>query len=73
MGKKNARIYEDLRRNYQEKGDQESLARARALLETQQNVTLSDRERLFGYLEGEGRIILPEPQELLTKTDDALT
>lgn len=68
MGKKNAKIYKDLRRNYQQNGDQESLARARALLETQQNITISDRERLYGYLEGEGRIILPEPQELLTKT-----
>ena len=68
MGKKSAKIYDELRRNYQEKGDHEALARARALLETQQNITLSDRERLFGYLEGDGRIILPEPVELLTKT-----
>ena len=68
MGKKNAKIYDELRRNYQEKGDHEALARARALLEGQQNITISDRERLFGFLEGEGRIILPEPMELLTKT-----
>ncbi len=27
---------------------------------------MGDRERLFGYLEGGGRIILPEPQALLT-------
>jgi len=67
MGKKNAKIYNDLRRDYQEKGDYEAVAKARALLVTQQNITLSDRERLFGYLEGEGRIILPEPAELLTE------
>lgn len=67
MGKKNSKIYDELRRSYQEQGDHEALGRARALLETQQNITLSDRERLFGYLEGEGRIILPEPVELLTK------
>jgi len=67
MGKKNARIYEDLRRDYQEKGDHEALAKARALLVAQQNISLGDRERLFGYLEGEGRIILPEPIELLTE------
>jgi len=68
IGKKNAKIYGELRRKYQEKGDHEALERGRALLASQQNITISDRERLFGYLEGEGRIILPEPQELLTPT-----
>ena len=66
MGKKNAKLYSELRKRYQEKGDVEALATARALLESQQNVTLGDRERLFGYLEGGGKIILPEPQPLLT-------
>jgi len=66
MGKKNAKLYSELRRSYQEQGDAEALATARALLESQQNITLSDRERLFGYLEGGGKIILPEPQPLLT-------
>lgn len=66
MGKKNAKLYQDLRKRYQEQGDHEALETAHALLETQQNITLGDRERLFGYLEGGGRIILPEPQALLT-------
>jgi len=66
MGKKNARLYKELRRKYQEQGDEEALATARALLENQQNITLGDKERLFGYLEGGGRIILPEPEALLT-------
>ena len=44
----------------------EALAKAREILENQQNVSLGDKERLFGYLEGGGRIILPEPQPLLT-------
>jgi tryptophanyl-tRNA synthetase len=66
MGKKNAKLYRDLRKRYQEQGDEEALGTARALLEGQQNLTLGDRERLFGYLEGGGRIILPEPQALLT-------
>ena len=67
MGKKNAKLYNQLRKKYQEQGDDEALKTARVLLESQQNITLSDRERLFGYLEGGGRIILPEPQPLLTK------
>jgi tryptophanyl-tRNA synthetase len=67
MGKKNARMFDRLRRSYMEQGDQEALEVARALLESQGNITKSDRERLFGYLEGGGRVILPEPQPLLTK------
>jgi tryptophanyl-tRNA synthetase len=66
MGKKNAKLYRDARKRYQEKGDGDALAIGRALLETQQNISLSDRERLIGYLDGQGRIILPEPQSLLT-------
>ncbi len=67
MGKKNAKLYARLRRSFQEEGDHEALETARALLESQQNITIGDRERLFGYLEGGGKIILPEPQALLTR------
>lgn len=42
------------------------MIKAHALLQ-QQNITLGDRERLSGYIEGVGRIILPEPELLLTK------
>lgn len=66
MGKKAARLYRDLRRRYLEQGDAEALERARALLAEQQNLSIGDRERLYGFLEGGGRIILPEPQALLT-------
>ncbi|AFT66778.1 MAG: tryptophan--tRNA ligase [Cycloclasticus pugetii] len=67
MGKKNAKIFNKLRSSFQENGDQEALGVARALLEAQQNITVGDKERLFGYLEGSGRVILPEPIALLTK------
>ncbi len=66
LGKKNAKVYRDLRVAYMEQGDREALATARALLERQKNITLGDKERLFGYLEGGGRIILPEPEAKLT-------
>ena len=66
MGKKNARMFKELRRKYQEQGDQESLNVAQALLDSQQNISIGDKERLYGYLEGQGKIILPEPQALLT-------
>ncbi|HSO83017.1 tryptophan--tRNA ligase [Thiocapsa sp.] len=67
MGKKNAKLFDRLRRSYQEQGDQEALKVAHALLEGQANITLADRERLLGFLEGGGRVILPEPMPLLTK------
>lgn len=66
LGKKNAALYTALRKRYQEKGEHEALDKARALLEAQQNLTLGDRERLYGYLEGESKVILPEPHALLT-------
>jgi tryptophanyl-tRNA synthetase len=66
MGKRGARLYFDLRKRYQERGDTEALETAQAFLESQQNVSLGDRDRLFGYLEGGGRAILAEPYPLLT-------
>ncbi|MHB1566681.1 MAG: tryptophan--tRNA ligase [Acidiferrobacter sp.] len=66
MGRKPAKAYRELRTAYLERGDAEALETARALIERQQNVTLGDKERLLGYLEGNGRLILPEPQALLT-------
>jgi tryptophanyl-tRNA synthetase len=67
MGKKQAKLFHSLRKAYQETGDDEALVKAQALLQEQQNITLGDRERLAGYIEGTGKIILPEPVSLLTK------
>ncbi|HET8609330.1 MAG TPA: tryptophan--tRNA ligase [Burkholderiales bacterium] len=67
LGSRRARIYRQLRTRYLEQGDEEALAAARALLNEQQNLTLGDNERLFGYLEGGGKLILTEPQALLTE------
>ncbi|NQD37095.1 tryptophan--tRNA ligase [Permianibacter sp. IMCC34836] len=66
LGKKNAKLYNDLRRRYTQDGDGEALATARALIEDQSGISLGDRERLLGFLEGGGKIILPEPHALLT-------
>jgi len=72
MGKKNNRLYQDLRKNYQEQGDAQALEKAHALIEVQQNISIGDRERLIGYLEGGGKVILPEPQALLTPASKLL-
>jgi len=67
MGKKAAKLFTQQRKAFQEQGDQAALEAARKLLEDQQNLSVDDRERLSGYLEGSGRQILPEPQPLLTR------
>ncbi len=68
LGAKKAKRYNELRSAFQEKGDEAALAAARELLDKTQNLSLGDRERLFGWLEGARRVILPEPQPLLTAT-----
>ena len=68
LGAKKARRYGELRTAFQEKGDSVALEAAKVLLNETQNLALGDRERLFGYLEGTGRMILPEPGPLLTET-----
>ena len=66
LGGRNSTLYRQLRRRYQESGDAEALARARALVQANNRITVADRERLLGFLEGSGVSILPEPQVLLT-------
>ena len=66
LGSKKARLYEQLRTRFQQKGEQEAVTQAHTLLDEVQNLTHADRERLFGYLEGTGKMILVEPGALLT-------
>ena len=68
LGTKRRKLYVDLRNRYQEQGDTDALAAARALIEEAQNLSMGDRERLFGFIEGGGKMILSEPQALLTET-----
>src|ERR1700741_2408175 len=68
LGSRNATNYRALRRKFQEGGDTEALERARALVHGNNRITVADRERLLGFLEGTGVAILPEPQALLTTT-----
>jgi tryptophanyl-tRNA synthetase len=66
LGTKQASVYESYRREFQEQGNELALEKGRALIESQTTLSLSERERLLGYLEGAGKIILPEPKALLT-------
>lgn len=66
LGSKKAKLYFELRTRYQEQGDDEALESAKSLLDEQQSLSHGDRERLFGYLEGGGKMILSEPRAMLT-------
>jgi tryptophanyl-tRNA synthetase len=68
LGSRNATQYRNARKAYQEQGDEAALKKATALLENNARLTVADRERLLGYLEGTGRSILVEPEALLTAT-----
>lgn len=67
LGGKKARLYEELRTRFQQDGDKEALEQAHAVLDEIQHLSVADRERLFGYLEGTGKMILAEPGALLTE------
>ncbi|MDP2380588.1 MAG: tryptophan--tRNA ligase, partial [Pseudohongiella sp.] len=66
MSKKDGKEILLLRTAFQQQGDHQALAQGRTLIREQQNLSLSDRERVLGYLEGSGKVILSEPQALLT-------
>ncbi len=66
LGSKKAKLYNELRTRFQQEGDAAALEAARELLADVQNLSMGDRERLFGFLEGGGKVILPEPSALLT-------
>jgi tryptophanyl-tRNA synthetase len=67
LGGKRARLYTELRTEFQEKGSADAIEQARAMLDDAQNLSMIDRERLFGYLEGSRKLILVEPRALLTE------
>ena len=66
MSNKQGKLYQSLSRAYQERGDHDALKTGQALINSQANLSVSDKERLLGYLEGSGKIILPEPEVLLS-------
>jgi tryptophanyl-tRNA synthetase len=68
LGAKRAKLYDQLRTQFQQEGNEDALVAGRELIEAAQNLNHGDRERLFGYLEGSRKVILPEPQALLTES-----
>lgn len=62
-----AKLFRERRKNYLENGDQRALDEGRQVLANQPGLNESDRALLSGYLEGTGKIILVEPEPLLTE------
>jgi len=67
LGSKRAKLYNELRTEFQQQGKEDALEHAKAMLDDAQNLSMIDRERLFGYLEGSRKLILAEPQARLTE------
>ena len=62
LGSKKSGLYIEMKTAYQENGDEEALDSARVLIEEHQGLSLGDKERLLGFLEGGGKMILVEPE-----------
>jgi len=67
LGSKLSKLYLELRNEYHEQGNLESLNQAKNIVEESQNISIYDSELLFSYIEGARKIILAEPKALLTK------
>ena len=67
LGAGNAKLFRKFIKKYKEKGELEALAKGKALLDEQLNLPIGDKEKLQGFLEGTGKIILPEPEALLSQ------
>jgi tryptophanyl-tRNA synthetase len=67
LGTKKADLYKEFLLNYQQNGDEESLEKARFLLSDVVNLSMGEKERLFAFLENKSKVILTEPQALITE------
>lgn len=72
LGPKRSILYEELLTKFQRDGDEESLEKARFLLKDAVNLSSGEEERLFAFLENKSRVILTEPQSLITNTPKLL-
>ena len=67
LPKESVKRFEKSRKAYQESGDAKAMEGALGYLASAPELDAQDRERLEGYFKGTGKVILPEPQVLLTE------
>jgi tryptophanyl-tRNA synthetase len=67
LPKDSAKRFEKSRKQFQETGDTRALEGAMGYIAAAPELDSHDRERLEGHFRGTGKVILPEPQVLLTE------
>ncbi|MFZ9556752.1 MAG: tryptophan--tRNA ligase [Limnohabitans sp.] len=67
LPKDSAKRFEKSRKQFQETGDTRALEGAMGYIASAPELDSHDRERLEGHFRGTGKVILPEPQVLLTE------
>jgi tryptophanyl-tRNA synthetase len=67
LPKDSAKRFEKSRKQFQETGDLQALEGAMGYIASAPELDSHDRERLEGHFRGTGKVILPEPQVLLTE------
>ena len=67
LGGKVGKRFNELRTRFQQDGDAAAAEEGKRLVNEAQSLSLVDRERLLGHLEGTGKMILVEPDALLTE------
>jgi tryptophanyl-tRNA synthetase len=67
LPKDSVKRFEKSRKAYQETGDANAMEGALGYIASAHELDAQDRERLEGYFKGTGKVILPEPQVLLTE------
>ncbi|MBT4963878.1 MAG: tryptophan--tRNA ligase [Francisellaceae bacterium] len=68
LGKKNAKVFRNFMKQYQEQGNKEALLKGKAMLDELGHLTLTEQEHLKAFLDGTGKTILIEPEAILTKS-----
>lgn len=72
LGSKKASLYEEFLVDYQQNGNEEALDKARFLLSDVVNLSMGEKERLFAFLENKSKVVLTEPQALVTENSKLL-
>ena len=67
LGKRARERYQELHESYTERGDQEALRQAQSSIDKVQGLNFHERMSLLGYLMGQGRIIFPEPEAVVSE------
>jgi tryptophanyl-tRNA synthetase len=68
LGGKSAKEYESLKTAFNQDGNTEALEKAKALVAAAGSISNAEKEMLHNFLTGARKVILPEPDALLTPT-----